>query len=131
MKYERLTNSKFIKDKINTCSVFHSCALCPYFKDNKFPDADYVGGCEGYYTSYIRSEVPMEKAEYLKRLVELENMIDSGELDKVSEVAEKILKRLLSWKSSVLFDTDSVTIAEKNFTDAIVALAKEEYGIEI
>ncbi len=46
------------------------------------------------------------------------------------EMARKILKRFLSWKSTVIFDTESVLIAEKNFEDCIKSLAVEEYGME-
>lgn len=131
MNYKRLTNSDFIKRKINTCNVFRSCALCPYYRNNKFQNEDFIGGCEGYSNGYFDHHIAMEKAEYSNRLKELEDKIDSGELVDCSEIAVKILKRLLSWRSSVIFDTESVLIAEKKFEEAIKALAKEEYGVEV
>lgn len=47
------------------------------------------------------------------------------------ETAKEILQRLYSWKSAVIFDCDSVVIAEKTFETSIKALAKEDYGVEV
>ena len=48
-----------------------------------------------------------------------------------TETAKDILQRLLKWKSSVIFDTESVVIAERQFTESVKALAVEEYGVEL
>lgn len=47
------------------------------------------------------------------------------------ETAREILQRLWKWKSSIIFDTESVLVAEAQFEKAILAFAKEEYGVEV
>lgn len=66
-----------------------------------------------------------DRAEYL---------IDEGwrQQDIVrKEVATEILSRLLKWKSAVIFDVDTLDMAERKFEEYIKALATEEYDVNL
>lgn len=57
----------------------------------------------------------------------------NAEIDKAivrKDTAKEIFQRLLKWKSSVIFDTESIVIAEKQFTESIKTLAAE-IGVEV
>lgn len=73
-----------------------------------------------------------DKDDHFRRLARKLYAAGYRKADEVrKDTAREILQRLWKWKSSIIFDTESVLVAEAQFEKAILALAKEDYGVEV
>lgn len=87
-------------------------------------DGDLVGHAQVSLEDLAKEIYRKEQEEKERFVKNMQNVLGIEKEQVRKDTAKEILERLLKWKSCVIFDTESVLTAEKNFEDCMKALAK-------